>query len=160
MPVCKVIKGSVVDLPDNSLGVEAQIDDSICDFHKIEGPDKQILYRGESVIDKRPFMELEADGKEKSTVMLSPLNFGEDDYDELIHIIYDECDALVKNSIRKSFIPAPEIVIQVIMGTIFYLTTKNTVNQVSEKLADKISDDVENIYDNLKKILYLWGRKL
>ncbi|MGN0159986.1 MAG: hypothetical protein ACI4AQ_01205 [Lachnospiraceae bacterium] len=160
MPVGKVIKGSVVDLPDNSLGVEAQIDDFICDFHKIEGPDKQILYRGESAIDKRPFMELEADGKEKITVMLSPLNFGEDDYDELIHIIYDECDALVENSIKKSFIPDPEIVVQVIMGTIFYLTTKNTVNKVSEKLADKISDDVVNIYDNLKKIIVSIGKKV
>lgn len=52
MPVGKVITSSVVDLPDNSIGVEAQIDDFICDFNKIEGPDKQILYRGESVIDK------------------------------------------------------------------------------------------------------------
>lgn len=63
MPVGKVIKGSVVDLQDNSLGVEVQIDDFICDFHKIEGPDEQTLYRGESAIDKRPFMEYEADEK-------------------------------------------------------------------------------------------------
>lgn len=44
MPVGKVIKGSVVDLPDNSLGVEAQIDDFICDFHKIEGPDLSLIH--------------------------------------------------------------------------------------------------------------------
>lgn len=160
MPVGKVIKGSVVDLPDNSLGVEAQIDDFICDFHKIEGPDRQILYRGESAIDKRPFMEPEADEKEKITVMLSPLDFGEDDYDELKHIIYDECDALVENSIKKSFIPDPEIVVQVIMRTILYLTTKNTVNKVAEKLSDKISDDVVTVYDNLKKIIVSAGKKV
>lgn len=92
--------------------------------------------------------------------MLSPLNFGKDDYNELVHIIYDECDAMVENSIKKSLIPAPEIVVQVIMGTILYLTTKNTVNKVSEKLADKISDDVVNIYDNLKKIIVSVGKRV
>ncbi len=160
MPVGKVINGSVVDLSDDLLGVEVQIDDFICDFHKIEGPDEQILYRGESVIDKRPFKEHEADEKEKITVMLSPLNFDEDDYDEIIHIIYDECDAVAENSIKKSLIPDPEIVVKVIMGTILYLTTKNTVNKVSEKLADKISDDVVNIYDNLKKIIVSIGKRV
>lgn len=160
MPVGKVIASSVVDLSDNSLGVEAQIDDFICDFNEIEGPDKQILYRGESVIDKRPFMEHETDERAKITVMLSPLNFDKCDYDELIHVIHDECDALVENSIKKSFIPEPEIVVQVIMGTMFYLTTKNTVNKVSEKLADKISDDVVNVYDKLKKIIISIGKKV
>lgn len=160
MPVGKVIKGSVVNLSDNSLGVEAQIDDFIYDFHKVEGPDKQILYRGESVIDKRPFMEYEADEKEKITVKISPLNFGKYAYDDLVRIINSECDARVENSIKKSFIPDPEIVIQVIVGTILYLTAKNTMNKVSEKLADKISDDVVKGYDNLKKIILSVGKKI
>lgn len=160
MPVGKVIKGTVVDLQDNSLGVEAQIDDFIYDFHKIEGPDKQILYSAESVIDKRPFMEYEAEVKEKVTVLLNPLNFNDDDYEELRHIIYDECDALVEKSIKKNLIPDPEIIVHLLMGTVIYLTTKNTVNKVSEKLADKISDDVVNIYDNLKKIIASIGKKV
>lgn len=158
MPVGKVIKGTVVDLQDNSLGVEAQIDDFIYDFHKIEGPDKQTLYSAESVIDKRPFMEYEAEVKEKVTVLLNPLNLNDDDYEKLRHIIYDECDALVEKSIKKNLIPDPEIIVHLLMGTVIYLTTKNTVNKVSEKLADKISDDVVNIYDNLKKIIASIGK--
>ncbi len=105
-------------------------------------------------------MEHEADEKAKITVMLSPLNFDKCDYDELIHVICDECDALVENSIKKSLIPDPEIVVQVIMGTILYLTTKNTMNKVLEKLADKISDDVVNGYDKLKKIIVSIGKRV
>lgn len=160
MPVGKVIKGTMVNLRDNSLGVEAQIDDFIYDFHEIEGPDKQILYSAESILDKRPFMEYEADVKDKITVLLSPLNFSDDDYEELIHVIKDECNAMVENSIKKSYIPDPEIVVQLLMGTMVYLTTQNTVNKVSEKLADKISDDVVKIYDNLKKIIVSIGKKI
>lgn len=46
------------------------------------------------------------------------------------------------------------------MGTMVYLTTKNTVNKISEKLADNISDDVAKIYDNLKKIILSIGKKI
>ena len=160
MPVGKVIKGTVVKLQDNSLGVEAQIDDFICDFHEIEGPDKQILYSAESIVDKRPFMEHENDVKDKITVLVSSLNFKDDEYNKLIHVIRAECDALVENSIKKSYVPDPEIIIQAVMGTILYLTTKNALNKVSEKLADKISDDVVKMYDNIKKIIIAIGSKI
>ena len=46
------------------------------------------------------------------------------------------------------------------MGTILYLTTKNALNKVSEKLADKISDDVVKMYDNIKKIIIAIGSKI
>lgn len=160
MPVGKVIKGKVVNLQNHSLGVEAQIDDFISDFQEIKGPDNQIFYSAESTLDMRPFKEIEAEVKDKITVLISPLNFSNNDYEELIHLVTDECGALVENSIKKSCLPDPEIVIHLLMGTMVYLTTKNTVNNISEKLADNISDDVAKIYDNLKKIILSIGKKI
>lgn len=160
MPVGKVIKGTVVNMKDSTLGVEAQIDDFMYDFQKIIGPDKEILYTASSALDKRLFMEYEAEEKERITVLLSPLNFIEDEYEELKQIISDECEALVEDSIKKSFIPDPEIVIQLLIGTMICLTTKKTVEKTAEKLAEKISDDIAKGYDNLKKIIVYIGRRI
>lgn len=160
MPVGKVIKGTVVNIQDNTLGVEAQIDDFMCDFYKIIGPDKQILYTASSSLDKRPFIEYEADAKEHITVLLSPLNFIDDEYEELKHIINDECGSLVEDSIKKSFIPDPEIVVHLVIGTMVCLTAEKTVNKASEKLAEKISDDIVKVYDNLKKIIVHIGKRI
>ena len=160
MPVGKVIEGTVISMQDNTVCVEAQIDDFMCDFHKIEGPDKQVLYTASSSIDKRPFMEYEADTKEKMTVLLSPLNFIDNDYEQLKYVINNECEALVEDSIKKSFIPDPEVVVQLIIGTMIYLTAKKTMEKTSEKLAEKISDDIAKGYDNLKKIIVYIGGKI
>lgn len=160
MPVGKVIKGTVINMQDDILGLEAQIDDFMYEFYKIIGPDKQVLYTASSSLDKRPFIEYEADVKDKITVLLSPLNFVDNEYQELKNVINDECGALVEDSIKKSFVPDPEIVIQMFIGTMIYLTTEKTAHKASEKLAEVISDDVVKVYDNLKKIIVYIGKKI
>lgn len=147
MPIGKVIKGEIVPLEDGEFGT--QVTQEVFDFLVIKDPDNKSYYFAESKIDSRPFADTQPEDIKKLKIDIDPVNFNRDDFNQLKKYLIEECSADSTTFMRKALIPDPEIVITLIGGTLLYLTGKKTL----EKLADKISTDLANSYDNIKKAI-------
>lgn len=148
LPVGKVIRGELVELEHGVIALEAQIDDFIDEFQQITGPDNECLYFGRSLHDSRPFVEIGSDLGGDFVVSLNPLDFTELDYSEIERFITEVENGQVETHVKKSLVPEIEIVITLATRVLQYLV----VNKVMDKTAEKISDDIANVYDNIKQL--------
>lgn len=147
MPIGKVIKGEIVPIEDGEFG--AQITQEVFEFSTIQGEDGKKYCFAESSLDSRPFADTQVEEIKKIKIDIDPVNFEHTDFEQVKKYLIDECSADSNSFMRKALIPDPEIVFTLIGGTLLYLTGKKTL----EKLADKISTDIANSYDNIKKAI-------
>lgn len=154
MPIGKVINASVITLEDGEFAMQIEQEifenrDDTSTFYDTK------LIRLKSELDNRPFADTKIENVQKVSVSFDPVNFQNDDFNKFENYIKNECNLNPQAIMRKALIPDPEIIFQLICGTLIYLSGKKTL----EKLSDKISTDITNSYDSIKKII-IEGSKL
>lgn len=149
MPIGKVVKGEIVKLENDEFALE--IHQELFDKFKIinNSNNNEKFFEAESIIDSRPFADTQNEKIETLTIGMDPVNFSDEDYETLLSIAQNECGAENDVFCRKAFVPDLEIVFKLVTGTLAVMTGKKTL----DKLADKISDDLSNVYARLKKFV-------
>lgn len=160
LPVGKVLSGSLRQLDNGETALEVLIDDFADSFSSCEGPNGEVLYFAESSCDSRPFVDFQSEPQNELTVMLNPLNFGEEDYSEIAAYLCNQCDAKVETTIAKSLLPDPEIVFSFVTGYLIATLGKQTLNKTTDKLADAISDDLMKCYTSIKAAISQIAKKI
>ena len=147
MPIGKTIKGQIVPYRDGEFAAQIHQDIFFDEFKERITDTGEKVYIGESQYDHRPFADTEKDDISKLEISIDPVNFLQEDYEELIQYITDDCDANYQDIIRKSLIPDPEIVFTLAAGTLMFWTGKKAL----EKLADNVATDIASCYTRIKK---------
>lgn len=149
MPIGKTIKGEIVPYKKGEFAAQIYQDIFFDDFIKKSTINGEIIYVGESQYDHRPFADAEKEDVSKMRISIDPVNFSHNDYEEMAQFITNDCNADHQSILRKSLIPDPEIVFNVIAGTFLYWTGKKSL----EKLSDNVSTDIASCYTRIKKAI-------
>jgi hypothetical protein len=88
------------------------------------------------------------DNIDNLTVAIDPHNFNRNDLTVISDFLEKE-QIHVEFEIKKSLIPDPELIINLVAGTLFCWTGKKAL----EKLSDDISTDISGLYNKIKKII-------
>lgn len=145
MPTGKTIHGEV--LPTQDGGYLLEIQQELFDtFEVIKAASGERYVKTISISDKRPFKEEISYNNPKLTICVDKTNFSNDGLQEFWNQFHDD-DIDRKALVRKSAIPEPEMVINLISGTILVLIAKKT----SDKLSESVSTDIEHTYQLIKK---------
>jgi len=147
MPIGKVVNANLVQLEDGEFAVETL--QEIFDIYSTENEIfDDVYYIAESKTDFRPFAERATDNVDNLTVAIDPHNFNRNDLTVISDFLEKE-EIYVEFEIKKSLIPDPELIINLVAGTLFCWTGKKAL----EKLSDDISTDISNLYSKIKKII-------
>lgn len=153
LPIGKIISGALITLESGEKALEVEIDDFINDFSPCTGPNGEDLCYAESKRDSRPFVDYEVESEAHTTVMLNPLDFSGEDYDELVDLLAEECNASIQATISKSFVPVPTVVVLLASGLLAGTFFKSVVTKTTDKLSDAVSDDLVKVYAQLKRLI-------
>lgn len=155
LPVGKVMRGELIALDHGVNGLEVQIDDFIDEFQKIAGPDNECLYYAKSEFDTRPFVELCSSAEADFVVSFNPIDFSPVEFQELIQIVEGE-NGKIETVAKKALNPEIEVLLTLATRVLECLIIK----KVLEKTSDKISDDISNSYDKVKKLRKMYSQEL
>lgn len=153
LPVGKVLSGSLKQLDSGDIALEVLIDDFVDSFVPCEGPNGELLYFAESSCDTRPFVDFQSEAINELTIMINPLNFTQNDYNDVVAYLRRCCDARVETTIAKSLFPTPEIVFNFVTGYLVGTLCKQTLSKTNDKLSDAISDDLARCYTAIKNAI-------
>lgn len=148
MPIGKIIDADVIELSDGEYGlsITQEIFDEILKYNKIG----KTWYVQKSLYDNRPFSEnIDSEEIKKITVSIDQTNFIQEDFKKLMNLYRDDFSLNTKILIRKSLIPNPEIIINLVTGTFLMMAVK----KATDRITDKMADDLSKIYDLIKKII-------
>lgn len=147
MPIGKVVNGKLVQLEDGEFAVETL--QEIFDIYSTKNEKfNDVYYIAESKTDRRPFAERAMDNINNLTVAIDPHNFNRNDLTVISDFLEKE-QIHVEFEIKKSLIPDPELIMNLVVGTLFCWTGKKTI----EKLSDDIASDISGLYSKIKKII-------
>lgn len=149
MPIGKVIKGELVPFKENEYAAQIHQDIFFDDFVKCIDNNGEAYYVGESKYDTRPFADTEKETVTKLQIGVDPVNFENNEFQEVADFFEKECNADSQPIMRKSLIPDPEIVFTLITGTLLFWTGKKTL----DKLSDSIACDIAGCYSLIKKAI-------
>lgn len=152
-PIGKILSGSLKQLANGDIALEVLIDDFVDSFVPCEGPNGESLYFAESSCDTRPFLDLQPETTSELTIMINPLNFTQNDYNDVVDYLRECCDAQVETKIAKSLLPTPEIIFSFVTGYLLSTLCKQTLSKTSDKLSDAISDDLAKCYTGIKNAI-------
>lgn len=159
LPVGKVISGELISCNGEVL-FEATIDDFIDEFECCVGPNGELMYKGKSAIDSRPFTEESALSESQLLVKLNPIHYSDDDFADVADYLQNQCGAQVDTTIEKSCEPIIQLVFVFAAGY-FAKTFLPKINEkTAEKLSDVVSDDIVNGYGLLKKAIVYVTKKI
>ncbi len=150
LPIGKVLSGSLKQLDNGETALEVLIDDFADSFVPCAGPNGESLYFGESLCDTRPFVDFQAEIQTGFSIMLNPLNFAQDDYNDVVTYLRNCCEAQVETMIEKSWFPDPKIVFNFAGGYLLGILGKQTLSKTNDKLSEEISDDFLKCYAAIK----------
>lgn len=153
LPIGKILSGSLKQLDSGDVALEVLIDDFADSFVPFKGPNGESLYFAESSYDSRPFIDFQSETLKKLNIMINPLNFTQDDYNEIVAYLCNCCDAQVETTIAKSLLPTPEIVFNFVTGYLLGALCKQTLSKTNDKLSNDISDDLAKCYTAIKSAI-------
>lgn len=153
LPIGKVLSGSLKQLDNGETALEVLIDDFADSFVPCTGPNGESLYFGESLYDTRPFMVFQAEIQTGLIIMLNPINFAPDDYNDVVSYLHNCCDAQVETTIEKSWFPDPKIVFNFASGYLLGILGKQTWSKTNDKLSEEISGDFLKCYTAIKNAI-------
>lgn len=160
LPIGKVLSGSLKQLDNGETALEVLIDDFADSFVPCVGPNGESLYFGESLCDARPFVDFQAEINAELIIMLNPLNFAQDDYNDVVSYLRNCCDAQVETTIEKSCFPDPKIVFNFAAGYLLGILGKQTLSKTNDKLSEEISDDFLKCYIAIKNAIKKIAQKI
>lgn len=160
LPLGKVLSGVLKQLNNGETALEVLIDDFADEFVPQKGPNGEILYFAESSCDSRPFTDFQSKQQDTLTIMINPLNFSREDYNDIVTYLQNNCHAYIETTISKSYFPNPEIVFNLVAGFFIATLGKQTWSKTSDKLSDAISDDFAKSYTLIKKIIAMIAQKV
>lgn len=153
LPIGKIVSGTLKPLEDDEVALEVEIDNLIDEFIPCTGPNGEELCFAESAHDSRPFIGYESDFKTNTTVLLNPLDYAREDYNDLVKLLDEEHDTTVQQTIAKSMVPDPTVIVLWVAGFISGVFCKSVAKKTAGKLSDAISDDLVAVYSKLKAII-------
>jgi len=160
LPIGKVLSGSVKQLDNGESALEVLIDNFVDNFIPCVGPNGESLYFGESLYDTRPFVDFQAEIQNGLTIMLNPLIFAQDDYNDVVSYLHNHCDAQVEEMIEKSWFPDPKIVFNIATGYLLGILGKQTLSKANDKFSEEISDDCLKCYTAIKNAIKRIAQKI
>lgn len=153
LPIGKILSGSLKQLDSGDVALEVLIDDFADSFVPFKGPNGESLYFAESSYDSRPFIDFQSETLKKLNIMINPLNFTQDDYNDIVAYLCNCCDAQVETTIAKSLLPTPEIVFNFVTGYLLGALCMQTLSKTNDKLSNDISDDLAKCYTAIKSAI-------
>lgn len=160
LPIGKVLSGSLKPLDNGETALEVLIDDFVDSFVPCAGPNGESLYFGESLCDTRPFVDFQVEIQTGFIIMLNPLNFAQEDYNNVISYLHNCCGAQVETAIEKSWFPDPKIVFNFATGYLLGLLGKQTLSKTNDKLSEEISGDFLKCYTAIKNAIKRIAEKI
>lgn len=128
-------------------------------------PDGSRGIKKQSETDGNPFVNKAKYVPEKVTLEADLANFTSlSDYETFLKEVKDATPMPFESGEigRKSFIPDPEIVITIGKGILAYFAAKKIIDtfggKISDKLADKVSDDIVEFYLWIKTVLLKYAK--
>lgn len=146
LPIGKILSGSLKQLDSGDIALEVLIDDFADSFVPCVGPNGDSLFFAESSYDSRPFMDFQSEALNELTIMINPLNFAQDDYNDVAVYLRDCCNAQVETTIAKSALPTPEIIFNFVTGYLLGTLCKQTLSKTNDKISDALSNDFVKCY--------------
>mgnify|MGYP001150044605 CR=1 FL=1 len=148
-PIGKAYYGEVKPMENGEYALHIKQDIFFDDCVRVENPNGEILYWGESKLDHRPFADTEHCILDHPKISIDPVNFKEQSFNDISKFIQDECKIDFGVIMRKSLVPDPEVFVELLTGTLLTLAGKKAV----EKIADALAVDIVKGYDYLKKVI-------
>lgn len=156
MPIGKLISAEV--LPMGNSEYKMEITQEIFDKdYIIELNDGTKLIMNKSSFDDRPFTEDE-DDYNNVKVSIDHVNFENNDDFILMQNLIEEHNALNGVIARKSYIPDPEIIIQVGSNIATYLIGKKIIDSVGDRVLNNVLDEVDKFYSLIKAVILKYSK--
>ena len=159
MPIGKTINAKIVELDDGEFAVMVQ-QETFEKFERLSISQLGNVYITSSEYDNRPFADTEPFEYEKNRIELDPVNFEYKDFKDVCTEFEQKKDVECKVMMRKSLIPDPEIVLNLVAGSFLVLCGKKTLEKTAERLSDNISEDISNTYNKIKELLVLASSRI
>jgi len=156
LPIGKVYKAFVdsFDEEDYALHIEQEIFENVSST--IVNGEKYMVVKSD--VDDRPFASDIISNNEKLIVGTDSVNFESDEKaKEYLNGLRAEFDIDVQRFCRKSVIPDPELVFQLVENSVkyllIYLCSKQVVERVGDVLVDTAVNEAKNLYALVKKAI-------
>lgn len=146
LPIGKTIKGKMVPLDNGEYAAQIEQDIFFDEYRRMVKSDDEIYYFVESQWDNRPFADTEQHKGNKLMVAIDPVNFNQKDFEVISNYIERECNSEVEAVMRKSLIPDPEVLFELLCGTLIFWSGKKSL----DKLSESIASDVVHSYEKIK----------
>lgn len=148
-PIGKTYFGKVEPMENGEYALHIKQDIFFGDCVRVENPNGETFYWGESKLDHRPFADTEHSNPDQLKISIDPVNFDKQDFKNITKFIQEDCKIDLGGIMRKSLVPDPEILVEFMTGTLLALAGKKGVEKISEALAI----DIVNVYEQLKKAI-------
>lgn len=156
MPFGKVIRAEVLPMDNGEFKMEITQEIFEHDYIiELENGLRFIMNRSNS--DVRPFAE-ENNDSENIVVSIDYVNFETQEGITEIQSIVKEYSA--ENGIisRKSFIPDPEMVIQISNGVVGVLLSKKIIDSVGDRVVNNLLDEVDKFYALVRSLIIKYSK--
>lgn len=148
-PIGKTYYGEIKPMENGEYALHIKQDIFFDDCTRIENTDGEVFYCGESKLDHRPFADTEHSNPIQLKISIDPVNFDRQNFEDISKFIQEDCKIDLGGIMRKSLVPDPEILVELLAGTLLTLAGKKAVEKISEALAT----DIVNVYEQLKKAI-------
>jgi hypothetical protein len=115
--------------------------------------DGSILIKEKFIDETHKFAEVEKDAPDITRILFDRVNFEEyEDADKFIEELKEETEVEFSSIeiMRKSFIPDPEIVIELSKVAVAYFFSAKILPKIAEKVSEDVSEDIANVYKLIK----------
>ncbi len=146
MPIGKTYKAELITLDDGEYAAYIY-QETFENYNVFNSKEFGRLYEASISSDSRPFADTELESIDKLTFQLDPVNFEYESFELIKEQLKKDSDIEVKTFMRKSLIPDPEVVIDLIKDSLILLAVAKTFSNTAEKIAS----DSSALYDKIKQ---------
>lgn len=125
--------------------------------------DGSILIKERFIEEKHKFAEVTYEALDQTRISIDRVNFnGFEDSDKFIKELQEETgvEFTSKELMRKSFIPDPEIVIELSKAAAIFFVGQKLLPKLAEKVSDDISEDIAKFYKLTKATVVKASKRL
>lgn len=156
MPIGKIIKAHVGKYDDNDYALYAESDIFESNYLILDGQTYVFL---KSTIDDRPFSSDVKNDNDKLSILTDSVNF--ESYDaanDFFEELRRDCDIETSYIFRKSVIPDPELIFQLVETSVnalfIYLASKTALEKIENHVLENALTELDNLYATIKTVIF------
>lgn len=155
IPIGKVTKAYVAKIDDTDYGLYFE-QDMFSAYSTVIGGETYVMQK--SLVDDRPLFSAALNSNNKLLVQTDSINFSSrDEAESFFKELSEEYDIEAGYIGRKSLIPDPELIFQLLEKTVVvlfaYLTSKSMVEKVGNHITDHALSELDGLYNFVKKAI-------